>query len=74
MPEIATDLPTPGDLLTAREVMSMLRLSRSAVYRLTAAGRLPAPIRLSQRTCRWRRQDLLAALAKSSKQTDREAA
>lgn len=49
------------ELLTAREVARILRLSLATVRRLSARGGLPPPVRLG-RSVRWRKSDVLRAL------------
>lgn len=44
-------------LMTVREVAAMLKVSQRQVWKLTSAGRLPAPIRLG-RSVRWRASDI----------------
>lgn len=51
------------DLLTAHQAATMLNLSDGAFYSAVRAGRLPAPIRISPRRCRWRRADIEAVIA-----------
>jgi len=47
------------ELLTAKEVMGYLRISKSTLYRLIRDGRLKR-IRIGRRAVRYRRQDVLA--------------
>lgn len=47
--------------LSVGEVAEMLGVSSRHVWKLTAMGKLPQPIRLG-RSARWLRDDLLAAL------------
>ena len=47
-----------GDLLTARDVARCLSISERTVWRWTALGMLPAPVRLRPRSTRWRTADL----------------
>jgi prophage regulatory protein len=46
--------PADDRLITDREVAHLLGASRSWVWMLTRDGKLPAPIKLSQRCTRWR--------------------
>jgi len=66
-----TDRPTPdislrssaelppqrslGDLLTLKDVCTLVSLSRSTIYGLVKAGKFPAPLQVSRRSVRWRR-------------------
>lgn len=49
-------------LLRPAEVAEMFRCSRSHVYRLSKAGELPPPIRLSHGVAGWRARDVLALI------------
>jgi excisionase family DNA binding protein len=40
-------------MLTVKELASRLGIRPRTVYRLVASGKLPQPIRLTQRTLRW---------------------
>ena len=44
-------------LLTVREVANRLGVSSRQIWKLTASGRLPAPVRLA-RSVRWRESDI----------------
>ncbi len=46
------------DLLTASEVACRLSVSPRTVWRWTAQGILPAPVRPSRRATRWRAGDI----------------
>jgi prophage regulatory protein len=46
--------PADDRLITDKEVAHLLGASRSWVWVLTREGKLPAPIKLSQRCTRWR--------------------
>jgi predicted DNA-binding transcriptional regulator AlpA len=48
----------PADLLNSREVARMLRISVMTRYRLVRDGTVPPPIRLTQKTSRWRPEDI----------------
>lgn len=50
--------PFDLDFVTARDVAELLCVSRRTVWRWTAAGRLPAPVRVGARCTRWRVSDL----------------
>ena len=54
-----------GDgLLTADEVVELLRVDRRTLRRMVLAGEVPAPITIGARTIRWRRRSLEAWLSK----------
>lgn len=61
--------PTPGqggcvpEILTPNEAAKLLRVSRRHLQKLVADGAIPAPLAISPRILRWKRDDLLAALA-----------
>jgi excisionase family DNA binding protein len=48
----------PVQLLTAKEVARRLKIAVRTVYRLTRAGLLPRPLRLTRKIVRWRDQDI----------------
>ena len=56
----------PPDLLTARDVARWLRISERSVWRWTARGILPAPVRPLPHTTRWRAADVCAYLDRLS--------
>lgn len=41
-------------LMRVREVMAAVGLSRASIYKLLAAGRFPAPVRVGIKAVRWR--------------------
>ena len=45
------------ELLTVREVATALKVSPRQIWKLSSAGRLPAPVRLA-RSVRWRAADI----------------
>lgn len=47
-----------AQLLTAREVAALLRIHPRSVWRATAAGDIPKPIRIGPKVVRWRLTDL----------------
>jgi excisionase family DNA binding protein len=48
------------ELLTAGDVAFRLNVSERTVWRWVAAGKLPEPVRYSQRLIRWRACDIEA--------------
>ena len=46
------------ELLSANDVAARLGISRSTVWRFVAAGKLPQPIKISERCSRWKSTDL----------------
>jgi prophage regulatory protein len=50
-------------LLSQREVLALLGVSRVSVYKWRREGRFPAPVVLSTRTLRWREDDVAAFVA-----------
>jgi excisionase family DNA binding protein len=59
---VSAPADAPAALLDVRVVAALLSCSVRHVYRLSDAGRLPAPVRLGA-LVRWRRQELLDWLA-----------
>jgi predicted DNA-binding transcriptional regulator AlpA len=53
------DLPP---LLTCREVLSLVRVSKATLRFWIDNGTFPAPVMLSERTHRWRRSEVLSFL------------
>jgi prophage regulatory protein len=51
-------LPAPDDILRMSAVRRRTGLGRSTIYRLIAARRFPAPVRLTGRAVGWRVADL----------------
>ena len=51
------------ELMTVREVAAILKLHPRSVWRMAATGAIPGPIRLAEKTVRWRRVDLEEYLA-----------
>ena len=47
-------------LLRLAEVSTMVGLKRSSIYRYVAEGRFPAPIKVGERSVRWKLADVLA--------------
>lgn len=41
-----------------KEVLKRVPISRSLIYKLTASGAFPAPVKLSERTSLWRAEDV----------------
>lgn len=52
----------PSELLTGDEVAELLRVSRRTVTRMASSGKL-AEVKLTERTIRYRREDVEALLA-----------
>jgi prophage regulatory protein len=47
-------------VLRLSEVITMVGLGRSSIYRYVREGRFPAPIRVGERSVRWKLADVLA--------------
>lgn len=47
-----------GDLLTLKDVCTLVALARSSVYALMRAGKFPLSVQVSGRSVRWRRIDI----------------
>jgi prophage regulatory protein len=47
-------------LLRLAEVSTMIGLKRSSIYRYVADGQFPAPIKVGERSVRWKLADVLA--------------
>ena len=49
----------PNALLRLKDVCRLVGLSRSTIYKRVSDGTFPRPLRVSERSVRWRMQDLL---------------
>ena len=49
----------PNALLRLTDVCRLVGLSRSTIYKRVSDGTFPRPLRVSERSVRWRMQDLL---------------
>ena len=47
-------------MLTDKEVANALKLSRSSVWRLAKAGKLPKPVKVGMNAARWKQSELKA--------------
>lgn len=63
METIKNIILTPGKLLTDRQIAAALEISRSHVWRLVKDKRLPAPLKLSMRTTRWRSDEIISIIS-----------
>jgi prophage regulatory protein len=54
-------------LLRLSEVVTMIGLCRSSLYRYVAEGKFPAPIKVGFRSVRWKLADVLAWRSQRSK-------
>jgi prophage regulatory protein len=57
-PPPAPSPPPPPLLVTAREAAQLCGVSPATWHRMVAAGRTPAPVRISRRCVRWRSSEL----------------
>ncbi|WP_052129779.1 helix-turn-helix transcriptional regulator [Sphingomonas sp. 35-24ZXX] len=60
--------PFPG-LLTTQDLIPLLRLSRTSIYRMTRQGRFPSPCGLGNGQIRWREADVRAWMTGLPSQT-----
>ena len=47
-------------LMTTREIIALVRLSRTSIYRMTRQGRFPPPCSVGNGKIRWREDDVRA--------------
>jgi excisionase family DNA binding protein len=57
-PAVRTE--SPPEFIDAEEAARVLSLGVRTIWRMTAKGRLPQPLRLSRKLVRWHRETLLA--------------
>jgi prophage regulatory protein len=50
------------ELIRLKQVLEIIPISRASVWRLSAAGRFPKPIRLTERCTAWKKSDIEAWL------------
>jgi prophage regulatory protein len=55
---VRTPLGNAGSLLRLREVCTLLATSRSTIYKWVADGRFPRPVKISERSVRWKVADI----------------
>ena len=61
--EIMTVVNTPKDRwLTVRDVAAMLNVTSRTIWRLSASGRIPRPVRIGPKSPRWRESTLIGFL------------
>ena len=58
MPPHRPEPEPPPTLLTTKEVAHRLSISVRTLHRLTSAGIVPAPIRITRKIIRWRVTDI----------------
>jgi len=56
--EIMNDATTESPLLTVRETAQFLNIGKRTLWRWSNCGRMPKPIKLTDRCVRYRRSDL----------------
>ena len=56
-------MPATNSYLTVRQVAGHLSVSVATIWRWTAAGTFPTPVRLGPNTTRWRMADIEDFLA-----------
>ena len=57
------DHPHLSGLLTTRETIALVRLSRTSLYRMSRQGRFPPPCSVGNGQIRWREDDVRAWMA-----------
>lgn len=59
---LAQPLLIPGNLLTDKNLATIFKVSRSHVWEMLKNGDIPAPIKLSTRTTRWKADAIIEKL------------
>jgi len=49
----------PNEIIKIYEVQKITTFSRSTIYRLSSKGKFPKPIKLSERSSGWIKQEVL---------------
>ena len=57
------DQQSRSGLLTTQDLIALVRLSRTSIYRMTRQGRFPPPCSLGNGHIRWREDDVRAWMA-----------
>jgi excisionase family DNA binding protein len=65
--EAASAPPPAVDLMKAKEVAAVVRLSVRELRRLVREGKFPAPLTIGTRSIRWRRADVERAVAEGGR-------
>lgn len=55
-------MPKPIGLMRVDEVLDVLKIGRTSLYRGMREGKYPKPLRLGLRTRRWRASDIFAVI------------
>lgn len=61
------ELDSSLKLLKAEDVATLLGISMRSLWRFRSTGVIPAPIRIGERTLRWRAQDIQEYLDRQSR-------
>lgn len=51
-----------NELLTCKQVLEIVPLTTSTLYRLMRQNRFPTPLKIGRRNVRWKRSEVLAWL------------
>ena len=54
---------TPAEYLSVRQVAELLGVTTRTIWKLSAARKFPAPVRLTPRLPRWKRAEIDAHIA-----------
>lgn len=55
-------MPKPIGLMRVDEVLDVLKIGRTSLYRGMREGKYPKPLQLGLRTSRWRASDIFAVI------------
>jgi predicted DNA-binding transcriptional regulator AlpA len=55
----ATETTSPDRFLRLKDVLQVVPLGRSTVWKMVAEGKFPQPVKLTPRTTAWRESEVL---------------
>lgn len=60
---MSEEVNNPAELMDGDTTGQVTGMSKRTIYRFSASGRMPPPIRLSARLVRWNRSEIMAWIA-----------
>jgi excisionase family DNA binding protein len=59
MVTLESEVRASPELLTSRQVATLLAMSTRTLYRLVAAGKFPQPVRYNRKLVRWKGSEVM---------------